>query len=210
MSPPRVLPAGQVTPSAAPSPLLVLAGGAAILGGLYWLSRQSGLVPANGGMFSTAMIGNGGGVAFGGGRGGGGGGRGGGDKTPTVASDAARLRALGIKGRMEGGIVRADAVPARNVLKAHELGYIDLDAFNNAPSGAALVAFLRSYPEVRAELYVVTAARGDARVTIEGLNVAWKGVGAARRAAIRRAFAKFKRTADEYTDDASGMRAWWD
>jgi hypothetical protein len=81
---------------------------------------------------------------------------------------------------------------------------------NEGPAAGDVLRFIQRWPCVTARGYAVSRRREDYRVSLDGLECDLRRVPAAEREKLRAEFALFCRGADEYSDDAERLFAWWD
>lgn len=105
-----------------------------------------------------------------------------------------------------GGTEKFEGLEVQQLQKLVDLELIELDGCQNcSPDTEQFLEFMKDHPEVLAHGYVVHSDRGDARVTLEGLEyhgaVDWK---------LLKDFACFAHHADEYEYEENHLWCWWD
>jgi hypothetical protein len=105
-----------------------------------------------------------------------------------------------------GGAMRVEGITVQTLSTLFDEHFIcPSDRQNESPTAQAFLDFLKRHPAVTAHGYLISPAREDYRISIEGLYVPAKDV----TPELKRDFINLCRDADELDVD-SDLFSWWD
>lgn len=105
-----------------------------------------------------------------------------------------------------GGIAHYGNLSVSTLKVLVEKGYAEPEECQHeGKTIAEMMEFMEKFPELKAEGYVVEEKRHDFRLTVTGLT--FKGKSPQK---LRDEFEKFFSDADEYQNNDSGLRSWYD